>query len=229
MPVKNILGCKYGRLLVIKRAKNNKYGDAMWFCKCDCGNEVITLGYCLRSGHSRSCGCIQKEVASKMGNETWSERFGHKPVWNKSLKYATEIEKIIRKVYFAMKSRCYNKNNNEYNRYGGRGIKICDEWLNAQNFLNWSLNSGYKKGLTIDRIDNDGDYSPDNCRWVTRAEQNRNTSRVHIVVDGSGNRYTCAEISRLIGVSSSTAAKWFREEGLRTLDDFYIRVEKMAR
>ena len=229
MPVKNILGCKYGRLLVIKRAKNNKYGDAMWFCKCDCGNEVITLGSNLRSGHSRSCGCIQKEVASKMGNETWSERFGHKPVWNKSLKYATEIEKIIRKVYFAMKSRCYNKNNNEYNRYGGRGIKICDEWLNAQNFLNWSLNSGYKKGLTIDRIDNDGDYSPDNCRWVTRAEQNRNTSRVHIVVDGSGNRYTCAEISRLIGVSRSTAAKWFREEGLRTLDDFYIRVEKMAR
>ena len=136
-------------------------------------------------------------------------------------------------VYCGMKSRCYNPNVKCYKNYGGRGITICDEWLNDfEAFKKWMLEHGYdysksRKEQQIDRKDNDKGYSPDNCRWVTRAEQNRNQSTTHKITDGD-KTYTATQVAKIIGVSSFTMAKWCREENIKTLDEAFKRRELMG-
>lgn len=148
---------RFGRLTVVDYLGNNKYGKALWLCKCDCGNTKIIVGSSLTNNMTYSCGCYNREEARK-------RRTKHNLSYNK-----------LYKVWSGMKTRCYNKNFIYYCNYGGRGITICDEWKNDfLNFYNWSISNGYKDGLTIDRINNDGNYEPNNCKWSTRAEQNRN-------------------------------------------------------
>lgn len=160
--VKNLLGKKFGRLLVIRRVENNNRNRAMWLCKCDCGKEKITSGYRLISGKTRSCGCLIKESISKIATKH------HK----RNTKLYT--------VWCSMKQRCYNPNNIAYKNYGGRGIKVCDEWNNNFiSFYEWAIESGYNpnakhKTCTIDRINNNGDYEPNNCRWVDMKVQSNN-------------------------------------------------------
>lgn len=211
---KDITGQRFGKLVVLKRIKNDKDGNAMWECRCDCGNLHVVMGSRLRKGQCRSCGCLQKEIVSKnsfihgmSGGGKW-ERTSLYRSWN------------------AMKQRCVNPNNAEYSHYGGRGISYCKEWEDFSNFMKWALNNGWKSGLTIDRIDNDKGYSPDNCRWVTRAEQNRNQSRTHIIMDGD-KRLTASQVGKMIGVSSHTMAKWCREENIKTLSDALERKSRM--
>ena len=103
-----------------------------------------------------------------------------------------------------MKDRCYNSNVLEYDNYGGRGIKVCEEWLNDfQAFYNWSMSHGYSDDLTIDRKDNEGDYCPENCRWVTYKEQNNNTSRNRLLTN-AGETHTISEWSEILGINAST-------------------------
>lgn len=202
----DIAGKTYNRLTVIKRVANNKYGDAMWECKCSCGSITVVLGSSLRRGHVKSCGCLAKEI-------------------HKKEKYKHGLSKTrLYKIFHAMKSRCLNKNNQEYCFYGGKGVTICEEWINDFNkFYEWAYSHGYNDSLTIDRIDNNKGYSPDNCQWSTRAEQNRNTSRINFVSGGGNKPLTTAQVAEIIGVTRSTAAKWYREEHLRTLADFKNR------
>ena len=151
-------------------------------CKCSCGNIVSKRLYDVTHGIIKSCGCLNSEVRRAT---TITRSVTHN--LSKSPLYP---------IWCTMHARCYNKNNEHFHRYGARGIYICDEWRRRKNskkngnpsfvnFYNWAMKNGYKPGLSIDRIDNDGPYAPWNCRWVTMADQGRHTSRCRYVNDGS--------------------------------------------
>lgn len=164
---KDLHGQRFGRLVVLDSHKTID-GVTYWECICDCGNHSNVSTIKLTSGHTKSCGCLIKETTGEI-NKTHG-------------KSNTRLYRI----YQGMKARCYRKSTHNYFRYGGRGITVCDEWLDDfMNFYNWSMENGYSDGLSIDRIDNNGNYCPNNCRWVTATYQanNRRTSR-YITVDG---------------------------------------------
>lgn len=156
------LGQKYGRLTVNGFVHVGK--KWLWECKCECGASVVVRPYLVRSGHTGSCGCLQRERVSEVSTTHGESR------------------SRLYRIYNGMKNRCYNPAQANYSSYGGRGIKICDEWLNSfAVFQEWALSNGYTDQLSIDRIDNDGDYEPSNCRWVPRSVQQRNTSRTNLI------------------------------------------------
>ena len=158
---------RFGRLRVIKRIKNNGR-NTNWLCKCDCGKETEATSHILRKGEKQSCGCLHREF-----------------IISKNKKHEKSNTRLY-KIYVHMKQRCYNKKDKNYIYYGARGIKICDNWLyNFMNFYKWAFETGYKDNLTIDRIDVNGDYEPNNCRWATRKEQaNNQTSNRLITYNG---------------------------------------------
>lgn len=150
--MKNIIGEKYNRLLVIGKSDKTKKGEYKYVCLCDCGNIVRTpTAYNLKKGITKSCGCLQKENAK---NNPW-----HK---YKNYKLKSEYN-----TWTTMKRRCYNKDDNGYKYYGAKGIKVCDKWL--ESFDSFVDDMGPKpfKGAQLDRIDGDGNYEPNNCRWVS--------------------------------------------------------------
>lgn len=159
----DLSGKRFDRLLVVEFAYRKKYkcgsSQVFWKCKCDCGNEVFVSAQHLKDGRTHSCGCYFKDL---------------KP----NIKHGMTDHRLYR-IYNNMKNRCLNKDFHNYERYGGRGILICDEWLeDFKNFSEWALNNGYKENLTIDRINNDGNYCPENCRWVDLHIQSTN-QRIH--------------------------------------------------
>jgi len=160
-------GERFGRLVVLSRADDyvapNGKKHVMWNCLCDCGNEVVVEVCQLTQGKTKSCGCLHKEGSHKTHGGRYDRLY---------------------KVFANMNNRCYNQNADDYVYYGGRGINICDEWRhNYLAFKNWALANGYdenapKGQCTIDRIDVDGNYSPDNCRWVPMSIQSKNRRNV---------------------------------------------------
>jgi len=156
---KNYIGEKFNRLLVVD--ETSRKGRGYSICLCDCGNITTVRHDSLSTGKIKSCGCLHDEI-SKSGNN----RRQH-GMWGTRL----------HRIWLAMKNRCRNPNFFEYHRYGGRGIKVCDEWQEFLPFYNWAITNGYKDNLTIDRIDNDGNYEPSNCRWATIQEQNANKGK----------------------------------------------------
>jgi hypothetical protein len=153
---KDLTGQKFGRLTVIEKAfkKNRTY---FWWCLCECGNKKTVEGNKLKSKHTQSCGCFRKEFKIKHG-------YYKHPLYGK---------------WIHMIERCYDKNQDSFKNYGGRGIKIYDEWKNnIEIFINWCLNNGWEPGLEIDRIDNNGNYEPSNCRFVTTKLNSRNRRSV---------------------------------------------------
>lgn len=174
-----IEGQRFGRLVVINY--HHSYGSRRFFsCLCDCGKQVIVRGDQLTSGHTSSCGCFQKETMQsnlKKGrvckNKPRKEKPRHIPQKSLRQKYPR-----LYRIHQSMKSRCYYVKNKCYKYYGGRGISICDEWLESFNsFALWALSNGYDDSLTIDRIDVNSNYCPQNCRWITNAEQQKNKQK----------------------------------------------------
>lgn len=156
----DLTGQRFGRLTVIERAETTRHGDIRWLCKCDCGNNTTVFGSNLRKNHTSSCGCVHCE----------------------SIRTHGESKTRLYRIWMLMKRRCYNPKDSRYNRYGARGIEVCHEWLERfETFRDWSLENGYHDDLTLDRKNNDGNYTPENCRWSTTKEQQNNTSRNRLI------------------------------------------------
>lgn len=191
------IGKKFGKLTVLEECEERKNNQKVYKCICDCGNTTYVVSGNLRlSGHTRSCGCLKHEKYA--------------------LKHGKSDTKLYN-IYNLIKSRCYNKHAKTYKDYGGRGIKVCDEWLNDfMTFYNWSMNNGYKAGLTIDRIDNNKCYSPDNCRWVDmKTQSNNRRSNIHLTYDGKTR--TLKQWAEDLNVNYSTL--WWRyKQGKSTKD-----------
>ena len=178
----DLSGMKFGRLTVLCE-NGRKRGEICWKCQCDCGNIINVSSYSLRIGETKSCGCYQKERTSKANT------------------IHGDAETSLWRRWVHMIDRCERSSCKDYKNYGGRGIKVCPEWKESYTaFKEWSLENGYEEKLTIDRIDVDGDYSPDNCRWVTIQEQQRNR-RDTIKLTFSGVEKTASEWARIACVS----------------------------
>ena len=169
-----LVGKRFGKLLVVS-PYGTKNGASMWLCKCDCGNTAIKKGAALKAGVGCHCGCVKNEMLRKRFQTHNLSRTRLYKIWN------------------GMKNRCSNTNLREYKYYGGRGIKVCNEWKeDFMKFYDWAIANDYADELTIDRIDVDGDYSPSNCRWITNREQQFN-KRNNVLLTHNGETKTLTE------------------------------------
>ena len=183
----SIVGKRFGYLVVIELDHINPIRKNTWWkCQCDCGNTTIVYRGGLTSGDIISCGCYHKEHISEYGKK---HGLSSDPLYT---------------VWSGMIQRCTNQNASNYYRYGGRGIYVCDEWRhNFKSFYDWAIELGYSKGLTLDRINNEDGYYPDNCRWVDHQTQQNNTRNNHYITHND-ETHSIAEWSRILNVNHET-------------------------
>ena len=199
-------GERFGRLTIIKEVECRNW-VRRFLCRCDCGVERIVRLGALRNRSVVSCGCYMRENNSRV----MSER-------NKT--HGLSKTRLYR-IWCGMKSRCYNSNDTTYKNYGGREIEICDEWLGENGFItfyNWAMQNGYADNLTIERNNHEGNYEPDNCRWIPIEDQAKNTRRIRLVRIGNDVK-SLSEWCRVLNVSMSTVYKrlnkgWSAEKAL---------------
>jgi len=144
---------RFGKLIALKKSDRTSDGQVLWLCKCDCGNHTKVRASSLKRGLSKSCGCMVGCDLRKHG------LYKHK----------------LYGVWISMRQRCNNPNATNYSNYGAIGVEVCDEWSDFQTFYDWAISNGYQDGLVIDRIDTYGSYGPNNCRWITQAENCQNS------------------------------------------------------
>ena len=211
----DLSGQKFGRLTVVRRAEGDevkpyKSKCAQWLCECECGNTVVVQTGNLKSGNTTSCGCYKRDVTAVV-NRTHG-------------KSGTALYN----VYVLMKRRCNNPKMSDYKWYGGKGITVCDEWMESfESFYSWALSNGYEKGLTIDRVDPKRNYCPDNCRWITIEDQqsNRSNNRCYTY---NGDTLTISEWARRVGLKEATVrhrldAGWSFEDAITVIPNWHRR------
>ena len=200
--VGDLTGQHFGMLTVVEKAEDRIYNNKaykQWFCRCDCGKEKVIMQANLMSGKSTNCGCqriLKIQKATKTHGMT------------KSRLYV---------LYKGILARCYNKNHQHYKEYGERGIRVCSEWLeDFMNFYNWAMDNGYDENAprgkcTLDRISNDGNYEPNNCRWVDMKVQANNTRKNIVITNSKGESHTISEWGHILGVSPSLLLSRYRK------------------
>lgn len=184
--LKNMVGMEFNGCKVVSREGSDKWGQALWKCVCRCGKYFVSTGGNIRSGNTKSCGCYSIK-RTKESNTTHGDS-------------GTRLHNI----WYGIIRRCTRPSNSMFDYYGGRGITVCNQWLNSyEEFKEWSISNGYADDLTIDRIDNDGGYTPNNCRWVTYKEQglNKRNSRM---VEFNGKVMNLSTVSEISGIAEST-------------------------
>lgn len=208
--MKDLTGQRFGRLTAIAPAGRIGTSCMRWVCKCDCGNETVVYGHFLKSGHTKSCGCLANESIAQR-NKTHGM-----------------TESRLYNIWHGIKARCYRPQSNQFYRYGARGISMCPEWRDDfSTFAEWALSNGYSDNLSIDRIDNDGIYCPSNCRWVDVKTQcnNKSTNRL---LTANGETHTVSEWSAILGINDSTLCArldrgWSEEKTINTPLKIYRR------
>lgn len=185
--VRRIDGQRFGRLVVISHAQSAGMSRAhRWLCECDCGARIVALGTSLRSGETRSCGCLKREIAKAAGDRTRTHGLSGSSTYN---------------IWDSLRQRCTNPKRKDYPGYGGRGIRVCPRWDDFECFLE---DMGPRPpGCSIERRDVNGDYTPGNCRWATAVEQARNT-RANKVLQFDGSRLCLNEWAEKIGMNKNT-------------------------
>ena len=187
----DLTGKTFNRLTVIKRAEIEKK-EVYYLCKCTCGNEKIIRGKDLKYNKIKSCGCLNKEKTTE-----------------RNTKHSLRHTRIYR-IWLLMKNRCLNSKYYLFKNYGGRGITVCNEWKNDfVKFYDWSMNNGYNDTLTIDRIDVNGNYEPSNCRWATKLQQQRNTTRLRKITY-KNETHCISEWAEILGLEYNTLYHRFR-------------------
>lgn len=209
---------KFGRLKPIKIANIGK-GRTTWICKCDCGKEVVVTQKNLCNGNTRSCGCLNAEVNGMRTHGLSKTR--------------------LYTMFLGIKARCYNQKNISYKWYGGKGIKICNEWLDDfKSFYDWAISNGYDESLprgvqTLDRIDGNKDYEPSNCRWITLAEQQRNKEHLKRY-SYNGETHLLCEWSEILGINFSLLRSrvcdygWTLEEAVENKKYAKVKLKKIT-
>lgn len=206
----DLTNCKFGRLLVVRRYEHDYITPSSqkhtpkWVCLCECGHTMITTTTQLRSGKTQSCGCLQQERASST-----------------HMRHGGRFDRL-HSIWANMKTRCYNPKYSEYSHYGGRGISVCDEWEEYQNFKDWALSVGYddssERGImTIDRIDVNKGYSPDNCRFVNMFIQ-ANNKQNNIRYEIDGKKMTLSEWARNLQIDYNYLYYRVRTKGMPLKD-----------
>lgn len=198
----DLTGQRFNYLTVINYAGQRK-GRTYWRCRCECGNVIDVYSYSLKSGNTKACGCHKKDG------------------WNNGRTHGLSKTRQYR-IWRNMKNRCENPNDKYYVNYGGRNISICSEWRESfKSFYDWAMENGYSDELTLDRIDNNGNYEPSNCRWVSRTQQMNNTRKNHFI-ELNGEKHTIAEWCRKLNISYNVLSSriftygWSDEKALTT-------------
>lgn len=206
------VGDKFGRLTVLRYSHRVKHSFAdsrrnfysyYYECKCDCGKTGKFKEDALKSGNTKSCGCLNHDMLVKRNT---THNLSHTKLY---------------KIYHGIKKRCYNPKDSHYEYYGGKGIIMCKEWLaDFRNFYDWAINNGYKESLSIERLDIYGNYTPENCTWIPRCAQSRNTSR-NVFYEYKGKRKILPDWAREYGLPFTCVRKrlvrgWSLERALNT-------------
>jgi hypothetical protein len=200
----DLTGQRFGRLYVIERAGSSN-GNALWLCLCDCGKMKVVNGVQLRCGETKSCGCIQREIIS-----------------NKMSKHKGTInDRRLYRVWAGMISRTSNPNATNYQYYGGRGIQVCEQWKDFSEFRKWAFDNGYDINAdygkcTLDRIDTNDNYYPENCRWVSMETQNNN-QRSNMIITYNGETHNYKQWADILKINYSTFRKYMKIG--KTIDD----------
>lgn len=182
---KDLVGHRFGKLVVTKRATSLEKGIVLWECLCDCGSITVVRSQMLLRGGTKSCGCYRREVSKNNHRTTHGK--------TKTSEY---------NIWANMKSRCYNESDASYFRYGGRGTTVCERWL--ESFENFYEDMGERpKGLSIERMNNDGPYSPENCKWADSFEQNSNR-RGNIMITHNNQTHHLKMWSRILDINYGT-------------------------
>lgn len=181
-------GQKFGRLTVLSR-NPQKGHTVFWDCVCDCGNKTRVSSINLLRGRIKSCGCLHDDLSRERAKKQFT-------------KHGLRSTRLY-SIWASMNTRCYNPNSRSYKHYGERGVKVCEEWKTFTNFYDWALGNGYREDLTLDRIDCNGNYDPQNCRWAT-TEMQCNNKRNSRFVTINGERHTLSEWSKISGVHRRT-------------------------